>query len=136
MKYEIYLDDDLARLIEKDAADRSLLAPQFIPQILATLYKDKLSGSVIIANYSKILCELKDAITAYVETHKGEFVLRQVPYYRELPDNIKVRIARSVNSLVCKPTNDFTLASVIKRSYRNGKPKLRNGAAVYEKIGG
>ena len=65
---------------------------------------------------------------------KQEFVLRDVPYYRNLEDSIRVRLARSINKLICNPSTDTSLSSVIERSYRkDGTPKLRYGAAVYTK---
>ena len=137
MKCEVYLEDNLSVLIEKDAADRSMSATQYIPELLAKLYKDKL-GETTMADYSTILERLKLEIIKYVNSSqldvKQEFVLRDVPYYRNLEDSIRVRLARSINKLICNPSTDTSLSSVIERSYRkDGTPKLRYGAAVYTK---
>ena len=137
MKYEVYLEDNLSVLIEKDAVDRSMTATQYIPELLAKLYKDKL-GETTMADYSAILERLKLEIIKFVNSSqldgKQDFVLRDVPYYRDLEDSIRVRLARSINKLICNPSTDTSLSSVIERSYRkDGTPKLRYGAAVYTK---
>lgn len=137
MKYEIYLSKDLSSLIEKDADEKSMTATQYIPELLAKVYKNKLKETSI-ADYSAILEKLKTEIIKYVTSSqlddKPDFILRDIPYYRDLDDSIRVRVARSINKLICNPTTDTSLSALIKRSYgRNGAPKLRYGAAVYEK---
>lgn len=137
MKYEIYLDKELSILIDRDAAEKSMTAAQYIPELLSSIYRKELKGTAM-ADYSAILEKLKTEIIKYVTSSqlddKPDFVLRDIPYYRDLDDSVRVRLARSINKLVCNPTTDTSLSSLIERSYRkNGTPLLRYGAAVYKR---
>ena len=132
MKYTIYLEKTLAKLIEEEAAGKSMTVNQYIPELLAKKYKNKLSG-VTMAEYSSLLEELKKEIIKYVKDHSGEFVLRDVPFYESMSDSVRVRLARTINTLICNPSEDTSLSELIERCYRkDGKPKLRYGAALYK----
>lgn len=131
MKYTIYLENNLAKLIEEEAAEKSMTINEYIPALLAKKYKNKLSG-VTMADYSSMLEKLKKEIIKYVKTHNGSFVLRDVPFYESMEDSVRVRLARSINTLICNPSEDKSLSDLIERCYRkDGSPKLRYGAALY-----
>ena len=95
-----------------------------------------------MSDFSDQLRALRDAALRYalsLEDQK-EFLLRDVPEYANntnISGSMRIRLARSINEMICKSQKDGSLSSIIERVYRKDgtTPKLRGGAAVYRKKG-
>lgn len=134
-KVELYLEDSLFDLLSSKAEARDITVLQYIPEVLSQHFAKELSVSEM-SDFTEQLKTLKEAVLRYaIFLDEGkEFVLRNVPEYRDntvISDSMRIRLARSINEAI---KNDCSLSSVIERVFRNnGTPKLRGGAAVYKR---
>ena len=138
-KVELYFEDELFDLIAKQAEAKDIAITQYIPEVLSQ-YVSKDLSSCEMYDFSDQLQALRDAVLRYalsLEDQK-EFLLRDVPEYANntnISGSMRIRLARSINEMICKSQKDGSLSSVIERVYRKDgtTPKLRGGAAVYRK---
>lgn len=134
-KYEIYLSDEVAEVLEKESAAYGIKANQYIPDLIAKALK--CSSGISEESYTNHLENMKKALIEYIDTIQDgkEFYLREIPYYASIPSSIRIRLGRAVNDLIAGRTEDSTLSDVIERAYRtsDGKLKFHGGAALYKK---
>lgn len=134
-KYEIYLSDELAAILDKEAASHSMKPHQYIPDLIAKALKTKIENPEEC--YTEYLHKMKAAILSYIETipPEKEFFLREIPYYSSIPSSIRIRLGRSLNDMIAGRTEDKELSEAITRAYRtsDGKLKFHGGAALYKR---
>jgi len=149
MKNEIFLSDDLQKIVDRNAAEIGITTSAYLADLLTTQFKDELNN-VPDKSYAQLYSELKIAVINYKNgLNVGDkFTLRDVPYYRDLshsrvngthtiPSGLRARLGRSINADI-RLSGDINFADVKRATTKNGKPAFKkdNGsnAAVYEKF--
>lgn len=149
MQNQIFLQDQLQKILDTRAKAIGITTSAFITDFLTQSFKDELNG-IPDKSYIDLYTELREAVIGYKNTLKSgdKFTLRDVDYYKNLsattvsgthsiPAATRARLGRSLNEDI-RLNKSPEFADVKRALTKSGKPafsKANNtSAAIYEKI--